>query len=195
MMSDSARPFGVAILRGQDSREALAAAERCLQHGISYIEVALQSHESLLQITALRDTFPTATVGAGTVVRAAQVAQAQQAGAQFLFAPNLSRAVSTQAIDRGVPYIPGVATPSEVAEAEEMGWTLQKMFPAQLLTAEWIKAMHSPLPGPKFIATGGVDADNAASFLQAGAIGLGLGSCLKDHKQLEDIAALLREAQ
>lgn len=186
-------PFAIAILRGHDRSAAISLTERCLQAGISHVEVPMQGPAALVLMSELAARFPQAMVGAGTVISQDQVSAAVGAGARFLFAPNVSTAISQEAQRYGVRYIPGVATPSEAAKAAELGWVLQKMFPASLLTPDWLTALHAPLPRVRFVATGGVDANSAEAFLRAGAVGLGLGSCLNDPKQLDDISVVLRE--
>ena len=91
-----------------------------------------------------------------------------------------------------LPILAGVATPSEVQRAVALGLTWLKAFPAQWLGTDWFRHIRGPFPQVQFIATGGMDASNAADFLAAGVRVVAVGSALEDETQLEKLAALLR---
>ena len=130
-------------------------------------------------------------VGAGTVVTIEQVAQAKAAGASFTVSPGLDLDIVRASAEAGLAPLPGVATPSEVQRASREGLTWVKAFPASVLGADWFTAMRGPLPQIKFVATGGMDAGNAAEFLATGVRVVAVGSALADDIQLPALSALL----
>jgi len=85
-----------------------------------------------------------------------------------------------------------VATASEVQSAQKFGLTWLKAFPASVLGADWLRAMSGPFPHVRFVATGGIAANNAAEFLDAGARVVAVGSALSDAAQLPRLAELAR---
>jgi 2-keto-3-deoxy-6-phosphogluconate aldolase len=89
-----------------------------------------------------------------------------------------------------IPYLPGVMTPTEVQAGLATGLTYMKVFPASVVGPHWVTTLAGPFPAARFVATGGVDAHNAAAFLHAGAYAVGVGSALEDSDQLPLLAAL-----
>jgi 2-dehydro-3-deoxyphosphogluconate aldolase/(4S)-4-hydroxy-2-oxoglutarate aldolase len=110
-------------------------------------------------------------------------------------APGLDPDVATASLDAGLPYLPGVSTPSEIQVADRIGLRWLKVFPASVLGPGWIKAMHGPFPLARFVATGGIDASSAARYLDAGAAVIGVGSALEDPGQIGKLADLLRKRE
>ena len=121
-----------------------------------------------------------------------QIPVAVEAGAGFLVSPGLDPEVVRAADAAGIPILPGVATPTDVQLATALGLTWLKAFPAQWLGVDWFRHLRGPFPDVKFVATGGMDADNAGEFLAAGVRVVAVGSALEDESQLPRLAALLR---
>jgi 2-dehydro-3-deoxyphosphogluconate aldolase/(4S)-4-hydroxy-2-oxoglutarate aldolase len=119
------------------------------------------------------------------------VNEAKSAGAVFTVAPGLDVEVASASIQAGLAHLPGVATPSEVQNVIRLGLSWMKAFPAAQLSTGWIQALRAPFPSASFVATGGIDADNAAAFLSAGARVVAVGSALADPRQLKLISELL----
>jgi 2-dehydro-3-deoxyphosphogluconate aldolase/(4S)-4-hydroxy-2-oxoglutarate aldolase len=94
--------------------DAVPLAQALMAGGLNLIEVTFRTEGAAEAIRRIRRTLPEMTVGAGTVLTPYQAAQAAEAGAQFLVAPGLDEAVLAAALARGVPYIPGVLTPTEI---------------------------------------------------------------------------------
>lgn len=188
------RPL-MAILRGFDPRRTVELAQRAWDLGMDWVEVPIQSDEGLEALAASVEAGRSRgrTVGAGTVTTRERVRQAAEAGACFAVAPGLDPDVATASLDADLPYLPGVATPSDIQAAHRIGLRWLKVFPASVLGAGWIRAMHAPFPQARFVATGGVDAANAGQFLDAGAHVVGVGSALEDPSQLDKLAALVQE--
>ncbi|MCG5463050.1 bifunctional 4-hydroxy-2-oxoglutarate aldolase/2-dehydro-3-deoxy-phosphogluconate aldolase [Micromonospora sp. NPDC053740] len=186
----------MAILRGLPVAETVRLAERAWDLGIDVVEVPVATADAVpalraaVEAGAERDRI----VGAGTVLDVEQVAAAADAGARFTVAPGLDLAVADAAAARGLPHLPGVATPTEAQQALRHGLTWLKAFPAISLGPAWFKAVAGPLPQLRFVATGGLDASNAGAFLQAGVRVVAVGSALSDPTQLDALAKLTRPA-
>ncbi|MEU7750690.1 bifunctional 4-hydroxy-2-oxoglutarate aldolase/2-dehydro-3-deoxy-phosphogluconate aldolase [Micromonospora sp. NPDC049101] len=183
----------MAILRGLPVAETVRLAERAWDLGIDVVEVPVATPDAVPSLRAAVEagTARGRIVGAGTVLDVEQVAAAADAGAQFTVAPGLDLAIADAAAARGLPHLPGVATPTEAQQALRHGLTWLKAFPAISLGPAWFKAMAGPLPQLRFVATGGLDASNAGAFLQAGVRVAAVGSALSDPTQLDRLAALL----
>jgi Entner-Doudoroff aldolase len=119
-----------------------------------------------------------------------QVALAGSLGCAFTVAPGLDADVVRVSRARGLPHVPGVATASEIQQALHLGCEWLKAFPASVLGTGWFRAMRGPFPTLRLVATGGIDAENAADFLDAGADMVAVGSALADPRQLEALAEL-----
>jgi 2-dehydro-3-deoxyphosphogluconate aldolase/(4S)-4-hydroxy-2-oxoglutarate aldolase len=117
-------------------------------------------------------------VGAGTVFSIAAAQRALDAGATFLVMPHMDAELVAWAAARGVPALPGAATPTEVLTAWRAGAAAVKVFPASVLGPSFVREMRGPLPDIPLLPTGGVTAENAGAFIAAGAIGVGMGGWL-----------------
>ncbi|MEV1159212.1 bifunctional 4-hydroxy-2-oxoglutarate aldolase/2-dehydro-3-deoxy-phosphogluconate aldolase [Micromonospora chokoriensis] len=182
----------MAILRGLPVAETVRLAERAWDLGVDVVEVPVATADA---VPALRAAVEAGAargriVGAGTVLDVEQVAASADAGAAFTVAPGLDLAIADAAAARGLPHLPGVATPTEAQQALRHGLTWLKAFPAITLGPAWFKALAGPLPQLRFVATGGLDAGNAAPFLQAGVRVVAVGSALSDPSQLDRLAEL-----
>ena len=115
-------------------------------------------------------------------------------GARFGIAPGLDADTVAGALDdegEDTPFLPGVATASEVQAAQALGARVVKAFPASILTPAWITAMAAPFPRMGFIATGGVSGDNAADFLAVGALGVA-ASAKRGSDRLAEVCRAVR---
>jgi 2-dehydro-3-deoxyphosphogluconate aldolase/(4S)-4-hydroxy-2-oxoglutarate aldolase len=120
-----------------------------------------------------------AVVGAGTVQTGAQAQQAIDAGAQFLVTPGQgpdAASIAAAATSAGIPVVLGAFTPSEVMTALALGSAAVKIFPAHQLGPRYVKDLNGPFPGVPLIPSGGVNADNARDFLDAGALAVSAGT-------------------
>ncbi|MDT9595331.1 bifunctional 4-hydroxy-2-oxoglutarate aldolase/2-dehydro-3-deoxy-phosphogluconate aldolase [Nocardioides zeae] len=191
-----ARTPVMAILRGYDPGRTVALCERAWSVGIDVVEVPIQSDDAVASLGAAVRAAEAAgrVVGAGTVTSAERVRRAADAGARFTVAPGFSPEVLRASEDAGLPHLPGVATPTDVQHALGAGATWVKAFPASVLGTGWFRAVQGPFPGLPLVATGGIDADNAADYLAAGARVVAVGSALDDPRQLDLLAALASSA-
>lgn len=159
------RPFAAVELLAVLSEAGLTAAEITLDtpHAVKMIAEAAR---------ALRGRM---LVGCGTVRTAADLAAAQRAGAAFAVSPVFSPALLRSARRRGMPFIPGVLTPSEIYAAYQAGAPVVKVFPAAALGPEYFAALRAPLKGPRLLAVGGITTRNAADYRAAGAFAVAVG--------------------
>jgi 2-dehydro-3-deoxyphosphogluconate aldolase/(4S)-4-hydroxy-2-oxoglutarate aldolase len=185
----------IAILRTRDPEQAVPLAEAIVRGGVSSIEIALTTPDAFATITELTSRFADrALVGAGTVRTAGDARSAIAAGARFLVAPDFNEGVLDEARSAGIPYVPGALTPSEVGTILEAGVEMVKIFPAGRMGPAYLRDLLGPFPQLRPVPTGGVDLSNAAQFLQAGAVALGVGSALTSGggNGLEGVSALTR---
>ncbi|MBZ2198548.1 bifunctional 4-hydroxy-2-oxoglutarate aldolase/2-dehydro-3-deoxy-phosphogluconate aldolase [Ruania sp. N2-46] len=183
----------MAILRGYSPARTVELCTRAWDLGLTQVEVPIQTPDAVpsleAAVAAARERG--AEVGAGTVITVEQVDLAHQVGAVFTVAPGFDPEVIARSMELGVPHVPGVSTSSEIQQAGKLGLAWVKAFPASVLGPAWIKAVLAPFPGVKIVATGGINAANAAEYLDAGARVVSLGSALEDPSQLDRVAALL----
>jgi 2-dehydro-3-deoxyphosphogluconate aldolase/(4S)-4-hydroxy-2-oxoglutarate aldolase len=169
----------VAILRRTEAALAVETAEALLAGGISVIEVTLNTPGALEMLRAMRDAVgDRAVLGAGTVLDIAAADEALDAGAAFIVSPHTDIELVYEMAGRGVPCIPGAFTATEVFSAWRAGASVVKLFPAGPVGASYLKDLRGPLSDIPLLPTGGVTLDNAATYIAAGAWGLGLGSAL-----------------
>lgn len=177
----------VAILRATDSARLLRAAEAVLAGGVSAIEVTMTTPGALDVIAEAVGQFGhEVTFGAGTVLDAATARAALLAGAQFVVAPTVDPATIELCRRYAVPVMPGAYTPTEILAAWQAGADFVKVFPADVGGPRYIKAVRAPLPQVRLAAVGGVDLDNAADFVRAGAEIVGVGGELVNQRLLDE---------
>jgi Entner-Doudoroff aldolase len=124
-------------------------------------------------------------VGAGTVMTPAQANAAVDAGASFVVSPVCDPQVIRAGLERGAALIPGTRTPTEMWAAVQAGATMQKLFPAVSGGPAHIRSLLGPMPFLRLVPTNGVDADNAAAYLEAGAWALGFVTPLFDPELMD----------
>jgi 2-dehydro-3-deoxyphosphogalactonate aldolase len=169
----------VAILRGLTPAEALPVGQALVDAGFRLIEVPLNSPDPLASISALAHAFPQAVVGAGTVLRRADVGPVQAAGGRLVVAPNFDAEVVQEARELGMACLPGVTTPTEAFAALAAGATGIKLFPAEMIGPPVVKALRAVLPSEALLLpVGGITPANMATYRAAGADGFGIGSAL-----------------
>src|ERR1700694_5669432 len=155
-------------------------AEALVAGGVRAFEVTLDSPDAIAAIQELASRYAGGSllVGAGTVLDVASATAAVQAGARFLVSPHLDVELVGWAVAQGIPVFPGAFTASEILAAWRAGATAVKLFPASAVGPAYVREMSGPLATIPLMPTGGVTAENAAAFIAAGAIGVGVGSWL-----------------
>ncbi len=149
-----------------DVADAVPMARALVAGGIRMLEVTLRTTQALACIEAIAKEVPQAVVGAGTVRSTADVQAAAMAGARFAVSPGYTHALGQACRDAGLALLPGVATGSEIMQAQEDGFTALKFFPAmQAGGVVMLKAWGGPFFDVKFCPTGGITLQNASDFL------------------------------
>ena len=182
--------------------DAVPLATALLAAGLDVIEVTFRTAAAADCVRAITQAHPEMLVGAGTLLEISQVKQARAAGAKFGVAPGLNDVIVRASLDAGMPFVPGVATASEVERGLELGCKLQKLFPADVLGGvKLLKALAGPYghTGVKFIPLGGVNAQNMAEYLALPIVAAIGGSWIVDKKLIAEknwtkITALTKEA-
>lgn len=194
-VADLAAARVMAIIRGTDPAAAVAAAVTLFEEGIRFVEVALTTPGALSAIEAIRPRVPDgASIGAGTVLTVADVADVEAAGAQFVVTPAVTPSIAAAAA-RGLPVAAGALTPTEAWTAMRQGASAVKLFPSSVGGPAYLKAVRDPFPEIPFLAVGGVGLDDVAAYLRAGAIGVGVGGPLVgDAASGGDLTALRERA-
>lgn len=176
-----ARARVVPVVVVDDAAQGVLVASALRDGGLPVAEVTFRTAGARAAIEAIAREVPDVLVGAGTVVTAAQVDEAVDAGARFLVSPGLSAAVVRRAQELGVPVVPGVATPSDVIAALDLGLDVVKLFPANVVGGPAaVKAFSAPFPGLRFVPTGGVSAANLLDYLALPAVLATGGSWMVD---------------
>ena len=182
----------VAIIRGLSADDAVKTARALSLGGIKLIEVTFdQSRPEVFSVTTesikrIKAELPDVSVGAGTVLSPEQVDLAVDAGAEFIISPDADEAVIRRTVARGAVSMPGAYTATEIKRAHNAGADFVKVFPCLEGAAAYIKAVRAPLSHIKLLAVGGVNADNCASFLKAGAVGVGVGGSLVNKEYIKN---------
>lgn len=175
----------VAIVRADSYERARELVEALLAGGLRVIEITLTTPGALRLLEEFRGR---ALLGAGTVLSGGQVAAVAQAGGEFVVTPNVEPDVIRHASRHGLASFVGCATPTEAVAALELGADAIKLFPAGSLGIGFARALHAPIPWAPLVPTGGVGLANAAEWLDAGAVALGVGGSLCEGS-LDDVTA------
>ncbi len=151
--------------------DAVPMAKALADGGITVFEITLRTPAALDAIRAIAQALPETLVGAGTVLTPEQYDAAVEAGAKFIISPGYTCTLMEHAKKGSAPLIPGVATPSEIMTALELGYDHLKFFPAEANGgAAALKAIAAPLAQVKFCPTGGVSPKNVADYVALGCV-------------------------
>lgn len=157
------RLIPVVTLEDAAAADSLAAA--LVAGGLPVAEITLRSPAAIAAIAAMARRGDV-IVGAGTVLTVGQVRQAVEAGAQFVVSPGFNPEMVRYCLDRQIPVLPGVSTPTEIQTALFHGVDTVKFFPAEAFGGcRTLKALGAPFPTVRFVPTGGIAADNLAGYL------------------------------
>ncbi len=174
----------IVVLRRVEPRgRLLDLADELAEAGAAVFEVTFDAAAAADDLAALRAHFALRDdgpflIGAGTLTRPDQLEAARRAGADFAVAPLFDRGLVEAALAADLPFMPGAFSPTEIAAAWAAGATFVKLFPASAVGPAFVRELRGPMPGIELIPTGGVDASNAAAFLDAGAAAVGIGGAL-----------------
>jgi 2-dehydro-3-deoxyphosphogluconate aldolase/(4S)-4-hydroxy-2-oxoglutarate aldolase len=169
IFSQVARYGIVPVIAIENPAGALPLADALLQGGLPVVEITFRTLAAAEVIRTLTRERPQLIVGAGTVLTLANLEAAQASGAAFAVAPGLNPQIVNQARKLGLPFVPGVATPSDIEAGLALGCTLLKFFPAEAMGGvPMLEALSGPYKhtGVRFMPTGGVTAANLETYLK-----------------------------
>ena len=176
----------VPVLTASDADEAEQACLALLEGGLSIVEITFRT-DAAAEAIRRASGIDGLLVGAGTVLSPEQFGQALDAGARFAVAPGTNDAVIEAAQSAGVPFVPGVATPSEIEHARSLGCRELKVFPASVVGGPtFLKAVASVYPEVRFLPTGGVNPENLASYLELPSVLACGGTWICERKLLDE---------
>ncbi|WP_382308041.1 bifunctional 4-hydroxy-2-oxoglutarate aldolase/2-dehydro-3-deoxy-phosphogluconate aldolase [Herbiconiux sp. UC225_62] len=175
----------IAVLRAPTVEAALATTEALVRGGVSAIEVTFSTPDPAAVIAEiLRRHGDDVYVGAGTILRPEQAAEVAEAGAAFLVSPGTDPELARAMAATGAIVMLGAMTPSEVMLATKLHADVVKVFPSSLGGPGYLGALRAPFPDVDFMPTGGVTADNLATWFAAGATAVGAGGDLVSAKAM-----------
>lgn len=155
----------IPVLSVDDLTQAMPIARALVAGGLPVLEVTLRTAAALDVIRAMKEVEG-AIVGAGTVLDEEQLDAALEAGSEFIVSPGLTEPLGRAALDRKVPFLPGVATAGDIMRALDLGLTHLKFFPAEASGGiAALKALSGPFGGVRFCPTGGIRQESAPQWL------------------------------
>ena len=178
----------VVLLRAVDDPDRLVG--ELVKAGLGVVEITMDSAGAEGAISRARERGDVRVV-AGTVRTPEQVERAAAAGAEACVAPVYTADVVTRSLELGLPVIPAALTPSEIETAFRAGAALVKLFPADAFGPSYVRHVLAPLADVPILASGGIDAENARTYLDSGARAVALGSSVT---KAADPAAAARAA-
>lgn len=184
----------VAILRGFEPAHTVDLAKRAWAIGMDLVEVPVQGQAGWAALEAVADCAQGRSFGAGTILSTADASRAIDWGASVVISPSMHPDVITTALSAGALPLPGVMTPTDVAEAVRLGVEICKLFPASLVGPGWLKAIKGPFPHTEFVAVGGVGLANMNEFLDAGAVGVAFGGSIEEFLDSPQASGVVADA-
>jgi 2-dehydro-3-deoxyphosphogluconate aldolase/(4S)-4-hydroxy-2-oxoglutarate aldolase len=186
----------VAIVRADSAAAALDLAEACIAGGMSALEVAFTTPDTLEVLHTLRARHgDQLLLGAGTVLDPETARAAILAGAQMIISPAVNLDTIALCQRYQVLSMPGAMTPTEIVSAMQAGADIVKVFPAEMFGPAYLKALRAPLPQAPLMPTGGVTVDNLHEWFANGAMAVGIGSSLTGPGAGGDYAAVTTRAR
>ena len=205
VISDILKNKIIVIMRGYTTDELIFAVEAMEKGGVRLVEVTfdqsgkISNEDTASQIKELKERFRgRVRIGAGTVMTPEQVELAYNAGAEYIISPDCYKEVIEKTRELGMVSLPGAITPTEAANAYRWGADFVKLFPNSEFKPSYLKALAAPLSHIRFLAVGGVNADNLKEYLAAGAVGIGVATAIASKDLIkkgdaEGITALARK--
>lgn len=163
----------IAVLMIEELKAAVPLARTLYDHGVHAMELTLRTPVALEALRAIRSEVPEMLAGIGTVLFPEQVTELVQAGAAFGVAPGTNPRILAAAQDQGLPFAPGVATPTDVEMALQYGCRLLKFFPAEPSGGlAYLRSLAAPFAhlGVRYLPLGGVNMQNLESYLREPAV-------------------------
>jgi 2-dehydro-3-deoxyphosphogluconate aldolase / (4S)-4-hydroxy-2-oxoglutarate aldolase len=186
----------VAVIRAENPEQAARIADACALGGITALEITFTVPGAAGVIEHLaKKCSREILLGAGTVLDPETARVAILAGAHFAVSPALNPETARLCNRYQVPYMPGAATVGEVIAAMECGADIVKVFPGEILGPAFVKAVKGPLPQAQLMPTGGVNLENVAQWINAGAVAIGVGGNLTAGAKSGDFASISHVAR
>jgi 2-dehydro-3-deoxyphosphogluconate aldolase/(4S)-4-hydroxy-2-oxoglutarate aldolase len=155
------------IMVADDVDQAIACVNTLAENGLPAVEITLRSPNAMTVLREVVKACPNVLVGAGTILTPAQLHDVRNSGASFAISPGITPVMAKAAQELGLPYLPGVATASELMLALEHGFDVLKLFPADVVGGmKMAKALGGPFPQVRFCLTGGVTIETMPTMLQ-----------------------------
>lgn len=182
----------VAVVRAENGEKAKKIADACLEGGVPAIELTFTVPFAHKVIEDLAKEYQNGEMilGAGTVMDPETARIAILSGAQYVVSPYFNAETVKLCNRYRVPCMPGAMTIKEVVEAMEAGADIVKVFPGEAFGPKILKAIKGPIPQAKMMPTGGVDVNNVAEWIKAGAVAVGAGSSLTGGAKTGDYKAI-----
>lgn len=180
----------IVILRGLTEEELICTVEAMYRGGIRLAEVTFDSQGNpsdevtAQRIAKLVRSFPGMHIGAGTVLTEHQAELTAEAGGRFIISPDTNPDVIRRTRELGLVSIPGALTPSECTLAHRSGADFIKLFPNGEMKPSYLHAVAVPLSHLRFLAVGGVNENNLADYIKAGACGIGVATGIVDKTKI-----------
>jgi 2-dehydro-3-deoxyphosphogluconate aldolase/(4S)-4-hydroxy-2-oxoglutarate aldolase len=163
----AARGPVIPVLQFEGVDEAVSVCRALRDGGMRAVEITLRTSVALSAIAAVARLGDDLLVGAGTVLNPSQLADVARAGARFAVSPGFSPVLAEAAQQQGIPFLPGVMTPSEIMVARAAGFTRLKFFPAETIGgARALETIAAPFSDVRFCPTGGIGPESAAAYLR-----------------------------
>jgi len=157
----------IPVVRLDNPESAGRLAEALLTGGLPCAEITFRARGAADAIRVIARDYPDLLLGAGTVLRPDQARQAVDAGARFIVSPGIAVPVIEWCQRESVPVMPGVATPTEILTVMQFDLSVVKVFPVEALGGvPLVEAVGAPFGGMQFVPTGGISAENLASYLR-----------------------------
>ncbi len=154
------------VIKIDDAEASVPLAEALINGGLPAAEVTFRTDAAEEAIRKMHAAYPEMFICAGTVLTPEQADRASEAGAALIVSPGLNEAVVSHCLDKGIPVIPGCATPSDIERAIGLGLSTVKFFPAEANGGiKAIKAISAPYPQMRFMPTGGINTENLPGYL------------------------------
>ena len=190
----------VPVVKIDDAEKAVPLAKAMIDGGIPCAEVTFRTAAAEEAIRKMSEAFPEMMIGAGTVINPELAEKAVNAGAKFIVSPGLNPATVEWCLERNIPVVPGVCTPSDIEKGLSYGLNVLKFFPAEASGGvNMLKNLAGPFPQVKFMTTGGISTANIGEYAKAANV-LAIGGSwmvkadLIDNDNWAEITRLCKEA-
>ena len=156
----------IPVIQIDDAKLAVPLAKTLIENGLPAAEVTFRTAAASESIARIKDTYPDIILGAGTILTTQQIDSAFAAGASFMVSPGLNPRTVRHCLEKGIPIIPGVNTPSHIEQALELGIDFLKFFPAEASGGTaMLTALLAPYVDIKLMPAGGINLSNVRSYL------------------------------